>query len=90
MTRPYAKSGGSFPHVQIVQNLSTSLHSALRNRPCVVLSSDLRVRSSPAGLYTYPDVIVICDSRKFADERQDTLVNPTILIEVLVPFHRSL
>lgn len=45
----------------------------------------MRVKVSPTGLYTYPDVIVVCGERLFDDSQRDTLINPTVLIEVLSP-----
>src|SRR5260370_17920275 len=72
-------SGGSYAHFQIIGNLPGELHGALKKRPCSVGSSDLRLRVSLAGLYTYPDVIVICGEPKFADDQKDTLLNPTLI-----------
>jgi Uma2 family endonuclease len=48
-----------------------------------VYSTDLRVRVSPTGLYTYPDVVVVCGQPQFADDQRDTLLNPTLIVEVL-------
>jgi Uma2 family endonuclease len=45
----------------------------------------LRLRIASSGLYTYPDVVVICGEPKFTDDRQDTLVNPSFIAEVLSP-----
>jgi Uma2 family endonuclease len=45
----------------------------------------LRVKVQPSGLYTYPDVAVVCGSPQLEDEHFDTLLNPTVLIEVLSP-----
>ena len=81
----YAMSGGSYRHAQIIGGLVRELGNALKNRPCSVVSSDLRLRVSPDGLYTYPDVVVICGDPKFADDRSDTLLNPTLIVEVLSP-----
>jgi len=47
--------------------------------------SDMRVKVTATGLYTYPDVIVVCGEPKFEDEYVDTLLNPTVLVEVLSP-----
>ena len=81
----YAMSGGSFQHFQIIGNITAELHARLKKRPCAVGSSDLRLRVSPDGLYTYPDVLVICGDPKFADDRRDTLLNPALIVEVLSP-----
>ena len=79
----FAMSGASKWHVLIVTNLVGELHSQLKQSPCTVYSTDLRVQVAPTGLYTYPDVIVLCDEPRFSDEQQDTLLNPALIIEVL-------
>ena len=81
----YAMSGGSFRHAQIIGNLTAELHTGLKKRPCSVVSSELRLRVSPDGLYTYPDVMVICGDPRFADDQRDTLLNPALIVEVLSP-----
>ncbi len=81
----YAMSGGSYPHVRIIVNLTGDLHTALKKGSCQVISNDLRLRVSPGGLYTYPDVSVVCGELKFADGRKDTFANPALIIEVLSP-----
>src|SRR5579864_7547632 len=83
--RMYAMSGGTFPHATIIANLVAELHAALRKRPCTVTSSDFRVCVSPDGLYTYPDIVVVCGEPKFMDGHRDTLLNPTFIAEVLSP-----
>lgn len=77
-----AMTGGSREHNLIVGNLVGELRAQLKRRPCEVYPSDLRVRV-PAGLYTYPDVVVACGEPRFEDEHRDTLLNPTLLVEVL-------
>lgn len=79
----FAMSGASERHVSIVTNLVINLGVKLRGRPCKVYSTDLRLRVNPTGLYTYPDVIVVCGERRFAENQKDTLLNPTLIIEVL-------
>lgn len=81
----YAMSGGSPRHAFIIGNCIGELHNALRKSPCRIASSDLRVRVSPGGLYTYPDIVVICDELRLADNRNDTLLNPVLIVEVLSP-----
>ena len=79
----FAMSGASPRHVLIVTNVVAELRGQLKQRPCTVYSSDLRVKVSPTGLYSYPDVVVVCDQPQFADEQRDTLLNPTLIVEVL-------
>ena len=81
----YAMSGGSYQHAQIIGGLVRELGNALKKRPCSVVPTDLRLRVSPDGLYTYPDVVVICGDPQFADDQRDTLLNPTLIVEVLSP-----
>jgi Uma2 family endonuclease len=79
----FAMAGASFAHVTIVTNLVIELGSRLRNSPCRVCSTDLRLATSASGLYTYPDVMVICDAPAFIDAHLDTVTNPAVVIEVL-------
>lgn len=53
--------------------------------PCEAYVHDMRVKISPTGAYTYPDVVVVCAEPRFGDTVVDTLLNPVILIEVLSP-----
>lgn len=79
----FAMTGASFVHNQIVSNLLRSLGNKLEKRPCQALPSDLRVKVDPTGLYTYPDVIVVCSEPEFEDNVLDTLLNPKVIVEVL-------
>jgi Uma2 family endonuclease len=79
----FAMAGASFEHNEIVGNLVRELGNALRDRPCDVTPSDLRVHVPATGLYTYPDVTVLCGDPLFEDAARDTLLNPTVLVEVL-------
>src|SRR5579862_9139417 len=77
--RMYAMSGGSAAHALIIPNLAAELRQALRQKPCLVYVTELRLRISRRGSYTYPDVTVVCGPAKFADDRKDTLLNPTVI-----------
>ncbi len=79
----FAMGGASPRHVLIVTNVAGELRSGLRDRPCTVYSTDLRVRVSPNGLHTYPDIVVVCGELEFHDDNRDTLTNPLLIIEVL-------
>lgn len=81
----YAMTGASRRHNLICGNLYASIHAQLRRRPCEVYSSEMRVKVVQNGLYTYPDVVVVCGEPQFEDAHVDTLLNPLILIEVLSP-----
>jgi len=79
----FAMAGASREHNLIAGNLSRELGNQLRDRPCEVYQSDMRVKVSSTGLYTYPDVVVVCGEPRFEDAEADTLLNPTVLFEVL-------
>ncbi len=79
----FAMAGASRAHVIIVSNLVAELRQKLKHRACNVYSNDLRLRITATDLYTYPDVIVACGQQFFADDQKDTLLNPTLIIEVL-------
>jgi Uma2 family endonuclease len=79
----FAMAGASERHNWIVTNLMRQLSVQLLERSCRVYAGDLRLRVSPTGLYTYPDVLVICGGVQFADDQKDTVLNPVVLIEVL-------
>ena len=55
----------------------------LNGGPCQTLSSDQRVKVPKTGLYTYPDIVIICEPPQFEDDERDTLLNPRVIIEVL-------
>ena len=81
----YALAGASANHNLVVGNALASLHSQLRQRPCRVFPSDMRLKVSRTGLYTYPDITIVCGELRFEDEQHDTLLNPTVIVEVLSP-----
>lgn len=79
----FAMTGASRKHNLITTNLSITLGQQLKGKPCEVYSSDMRVKVRFNGLYTYPDVVVVCGEPEFEDDHVDTLLNPTVLVEVL-------
>lgn len=79
----FAMGGASERHNLIVTNVVGELRRQLKGRPCKTYASDMRVKVAATGLYTYPDVVVVCGDARFDDEQRDTLLNPTVLIEVL-------
>lgn len=79
----FAMAGASREHNLIVANLVASIHAGLRGKPCEVYPSDMRVKVQASGLYTYPDVTIVCGEPQFEDAHVDTLVNPLVLFEVI-------
>ena len=81
----FAMAGASKEHNQIAFNIAGELHGQLKNRPCLAFVNDLRVKISATGLYTYPDAVALCGEPNFEDARMDTLLNPSVIIEILSP-----
>ncbi|HLC15340.1 MAG TPA: Uma2 family endonuclease [Thermodesulfovibrionia bacterium] len=79
----FAMAGASREHNMIVANIIAELVLQLKKRQCIVYPSDMRLKVEQSGLYTYPDVMVVCDKEEFSDKKKDTLLNPVVIIEVL-------
>lgn len=79
----FAMSGASRKHNLLTINIGGSLNQQLRGKPCEVYASEMRVKVRATGLCTYPDVVVVCGEPQLEDEYLDTLLNPTVLVEVL-------
>ena len=79
----YEMAGGSERHNLIVANLIISTGVNLRDRPCRVYPSDLKVRVPNSTRFFYPDVSVVCGEIKFADKEKDIILNPVLIVEVL-------
>jgi Uma2 family endonuclease len=79
----YAMAGAKRNHNLVVTNVVGSLYQQLQKRPCELYSNDMRVRVNPSGLFTYPDAVVVCGKIEFLDGQDDTLLNPTLIVEVL-------
>jgi Uma2 family endonuclease len=75
-------SGASDPHNRVMGSTFASLYAQLRRRPCIVYPSEMRVRVGWKD-YTYPDIAVACDEPQIVRDGLDTLLNPTVIIEVL-------
>jgi Uma2 family endonuclease len=87
----FAMAGESPEHGDVTGNTYASLHNQLEDSPCRVRVANTRVRSGPlpkspkrpAGLYSYPDIVVICDEPKYLDDHRDVLINPKVIVETL-------
>jgi len=79
----FAMSGASPAHNRVKDNLIGALAAALRGTGCYTHSSDQRVRVDATGLYTYPDILILCGPGEFAADDPYTLLDPKVIIEVL-------
>ncbi|PWU18968.1 MAG: hypothetical protein C5B50_07665 [Verrucomicrobia bacterium] len=80
----FAMAGGTALHSLISTNVAIEFGNRLKGRPCVPYNADLRVKIEATGLLTYPDLSVVCGPLRFVDpSARDTIMNPTLLVEVL-------
>ena len=79
----FAMAGASANHNLIVLNAGASLREQLKKKPCRVYPSDLKLRIESTGLYTYPDLSVVCGEPQLETNGGDVLLNPVVLVEVL-------
>ena len=76
-------TGGTLNHNRIAGNLFALLKAALRGTGASAFIGDLRVSIPSHDRYTYPDVLMIQGDPQFLDDRTDTILNPSVIIEVL-------
>lgn len=84
-------AGESPEHGRISANLVRLVGNRLLGTDCQDFTKDMKVRSGPLprnprntkGLYSYPDLVVVCGKLQFLDEYRDVLINPSVIIEVL-------
>jgi Uma2 family endonuclease len=79
----FAMAGASVEHNQIFMATSTALFIQLQGKSCLVNPSDQRIKVTATGLFTYPDISVVCGEPKYAGNEFDTMVNPIVIIEIL-------
>lgn len=87
----FAMAGESGEHGDITANTAYLLMAQLRDGRCRVRIKDTKVRSGPmprsakrsAGLYSYPDIVVICDEPEYLDDFEDVILNPKVIVEAL-------
>jgi Uma2 family endonuclease len=93
----YGMAGESLAHGDISINLVILIGNQLKGRPCRVLSKDTKILSGPdhadrlndRGLFSYPDLVVVCGDPEFLDDKRDVILNPKVIIEVLSPSTES-
>lgn len=79
----FAMAGAVRRHNQITFNIAVSLGTQLKGRKCIAYASDMRIKISQTSLYTYPDIVATCHEPMFEDTELDTLINPSMIVEVL-------
>jgi Uma2 family endonuclease len=79
----FAMAGARRNHNLIAGNIYGELREQLRKGPCEAYLADMRVKVAKTGLYAYPDIAIACGEPRFLDNEDDTLLNPTLIVEVL-------
>ena len=81
----FAMAGTSRNHARISFNFSGQLYIQLKGTGCSGFVIDMRVLVQQSGLYTYPDIAIVCGEPEFLDTQLDTLLNPVVIVEILSP-----
>jgi Uma2 family endonuclease len=79
----FAMAGAGHNHNRVVENLTGECYIAFKGKQCRTYSSDQRLHIPANGLYTYPDLLIICGKNEYLDEKKDTILNPSVIVEVL-------
>ena len=79
----FAMAGTTGQHNDIAGNIYTLLRAQLRDKPCRARISDQRIRVEANTLITYPDVVVVCPPFRFDPDNKITLLDATVIVEVL-------
>jgi Uma2 family endonuclease len=66
-------------------NLAREAGNKLKGRSCEALSPNMKVRTSTASLFSYPDLKIVCGEPQFYDTKKGVLTNPQVIFEVLSP-----
>lgn len=82
----FQMAGASDEHNTIAMNIAAELHQQLKKRPCKVYQNDMRLYVEKEGIYTYPDVMVVCGQPEIKKYKNlDNILNPVLIVEVLSP-----
>jgi Uma2 family endonuclease len=79
----FAMAGGSNNHNMIAGDVHTQMNLAFSDKRCTAYMTDMRLWIKANGLFTYPDVMAVCGEPQFYEDRDDTITNPVVIIEVL-------
>ena len=88
----FAMAGESNNHGVVTMNLAGLVHQQLRGNSCQGRIKDTKIASnvlpdkktlSMKGMFSYPDMVIICGEPEYHDKHQDIILNPKVIIEVL-------
>ena len=79
----FTMSGVKIPHTRISMNLLGSLLPHLKRKPCKPFGPDQRVYIEKNGLFTYPDLSIVCGKTETKNNDNRNVTNPSVIIEIL-------
>lgn len=88
----YAMAGESLGHGRISVNLTSEIHQQLKGSDCELHTKDAKIQNgdfekmktdSIRGMFSYPDLVIICGEPEKHDKFKDIILNPKVIIEVL-------
>lgn len=79
----FAMAGAGYDHNRIKENLSIEIGTFLKGKSCKTFSSDMRLHIPEVGLYTYPDLLIMCGMPDVSPNDEETFMNPSVVVEVL-------
>lgn len=78
-----AMTGGTPNYNEMAGNFYTLLKLFLRQKDYKVFMTDLRLWIPQYNVYTYPDIMLIKGKPILQENRNDTVVNPLLIVEIL-------
>ncbi len=81
----YAMAGESPRHSTICFNLYTVVGGQIRGKRCRGFSPNMKIATNSQGLFSYPDLAIVCGEPVLHDRKGDVLANPSVIFEVLSP-----
>ena len=77
--------GSKFKHNEISANMISLVKWAIKPLPQKfrVITSDQKIYIEAENMAVYPDVLVICEEPEYWNKREDLIVNPLLIVEVL-------
>ena len=88
----FLMAGESDAHGDISVNLVGELRAQLKGKDCRVRTKDAKIKSggfaqktgaSSKGMFSYPDLVIVCGAVEYHDKKKDIILNPKVVIEVL-------
>ncbi|MFN4144408.1 MAG: Uma2 family endonuclease [Runella sp.] len=80
-----AMAGAQPSHNIVVANILGEFFACLKKQGCLLMTSDQLVKIEQCQIYTFPDLVVVCDAPVYEKSPTglEALLNPTIIVEVL-------